>query len=214
MRTILFAAVSCAALAISIAGCASDVSTPENLRAEGASSNRASGQATAFETVKSAVEFENDPHMGTRKATGPEIRYLDPERNKWQDGHSIYKILAFDVGRSGADTVDFSDVQIRVRQATYGDWPAYSAAYSEGQAYNLTRIDTDASCLSTGPCQKTEIVGIDLTMDEFRALSERQILTFKIVGKRNSMLVEIPHSYLDGFLAAVDASTETGATEN
>lgn len=53
-------------------------------------------------------------------------------------------------------------------------------------------------------CMKIEIVGIDMTMDELRSLAERDILAFKVMGKRNRMVVEIPRSYLQGFLAAVD----------
>lgn len=190
-------------LAIALGGCASNVSTPESLRAPGGAASSGKAAATDFESVKSEVTFEHDRHLGARTATGPEIRYLDPDRNKWQDGYAIYKILAFDVGRSGPETVDFSDVQIRVRQATYGDWPQYNAAYSEGERFELTRIDGDVSC-NVGSCMKTEIVGIDMTMDELRKLAERDILAFKVMGKRNSMVVEIPQSYVQGFLAPVD----------
>lgn len=190
-------------LAMALGGCASNVSTPESLRASGGAAGSGKASATDFETVKSEVTFEHDRHLGARTATGPEIRYLDPDRNKWLDGYAIYKILAFDVGRSGPDVVDFSDVQIRVRQATYGDWPQYNAAYSEGEQFELTRTDGDVNCLGAGSCMKTEIVGIDMTMDELRSLAERDILAFKVIGKRNSMVIQIPQSYVQGFLAAV-----------
>ena len=106
-------------------------------------------------------------------------------------------------GRSGPGVKNFSDIQIRVKQSTYGDWPSFEAAYSEGERFALTRVDQDVSC-ATSNCLKTEIVGIDLTTDLLRELAERQVLSFKIVGRRGSMLVEIPQSYVAGFLAAVD----------
>ena len=112
-------------------------------------------------------------------------------------------LRAFDIGRSGADVIDFSDVQIRVRQSTQGDWPGYRAAYSQGEAFDVTRIDSDVDCVGLN-CLKTEVVGIDLNMPQLRKLAERSILTFKIVGQRNDMIVDIPESYLRGFLAAVD----------
>tara|TARA_B100000678_G_scaffold291620_1_gene309911 strand:- start:8582 stop:9022 length:441 start_codon:yes stop_codon:yes gene_type:complete len=134
---------------------------------------------------------------------GPEIRFLDPDRNKMLDGYIIYRLIGIDVGRSGPGVKNFSDIQIRVKQSTYGDWPSFEAAYSEGERFALTRVDQDVSC-ATSNCLKTEIVGIDLTTDLLRELAERQVLSFKIVGRRGSMLVEIPQSYVAGFLAAVD----------
>ena len=196
----LLAVIAAGALVASLGACATNVSTPESVRGGGAS---AAQSATGFDAVKSAVSFEDDPHMGTRSAISPEISYLDPERNKFLDGYNIYHIRAFDIGRSGAEVVDFTEIQIRVRQSTNADWPQYNSAFSEGQSYDLRPIDSEVSCINVS-CLKTELVGIDLTMPELRELSDRSILTFKIVGKRNSMIIEIPQSYLRGFLAAVD----------
>lgn len=197
----LITAIAVGALAAGLGGCATNVSTPESVRASG-NAALVGESPTNFDAVKTAVTFEDDPHMGTRTAVGPEIRYLDPERNKWTDGYNIYHLRAFDIGRSGSDVVDFSDVQIRVRQSTQGDWPGYRAAYSQGEAFDVTRIDSDVDCVGLN-CLKTEVVGIDLNMPQLRKLAERSILTFKIVGQRNDMIVEIPQSYIQGFLAAV-----------
>ncbi len=194
--------IAAGALAASLGACATNVSTPESVRASGSAAAVAES-ATSFETVRAAVTFEDDPHMGKRTATGPEIRYLDPERNKWTDGYNIYHLRAFDIGRSGPDAIDFSDVQIRVRQSTQGDWPGYRAAYSQGEVFEVTRINSDVDCIGLN-CLKTELVGIDMTMPQLRELAERPVLTFKIVGQRSDMIVEIPQSYLRGFLAAVD----------
>ena len=198
----LITAIAVGALAAGLGGCATNVSTPVSVRASG-NAALVGESPTNFHTVKTAVTFEDDPHMGTRTAVGPEIRYLDPERNKWTDGYNIYHLRAFDIGRSGSDVIDFSDVQIRVRQSTQGDWPGYRAAYSQGEAFDVTGIDSDVDCVGLN-CLKTELVGIDLTMPQLRDLAKRSILTFKIVGLRNEMIVEIPQSYIQGFLAAVD----------
>ena len=65
-------------------------------------------------------------------------------------------------------------------------------------------MDSDVDCFGGGACYKKEIVGVDMTMDQLREISERSIFAVKIVGKRNNMMVEIPQSYIKGFLAAVD----------
>lgn len=196
-------------LTLAAAACASSVSTPESLRAERTTSSKT--EATSFEAVKTATVFFHDEHVGGRTATGPEIRYLDPNRNKLLDGYAIYRFIGIDVGRSGVGVVDFSDVQIRVKQSTYGDWPTYNAAFSFGKALPLTRIDQEVSC-GGASCLKTEIVGIDLTMPNLREMAEKPILAFKIVGKRNSMLIEIPQSYVQGFLAAIDEAETNSAS--
>jgi len=202
--------IKCAALAavasIAMAACATDISTPESVRQGSASSDRQStrSKGTDFDTVKSKVEFVHDQHVGARSATAPQIRYLDPNRNRLSDGYNIYNIIGIDVGRSGPDVIDFSDVQIRIRQTTSGDWPAYNAAFSNGRQFSFTRIDTDVSCIGGISCTKKEVVGIDMTMGELRELAELPVFSAKITGKRNNMIVEIPQSYIRGFLAAID----------
>lgn len=98
--------------------------------------------------------------------------------------------VPFDVGRSGPSVVDFSDIRIRVKQSTYGDWPFFDVAYREGERFALKRVDQEVSC-ATSNCLKTEIVGIDLSTGLLRELAGRPILSFRIVGRRGSMLVEI-----------------------
>jgi hypothetical protein len=194
---------------LALGGCATGVSTPETVRetsqfTDGAVINKQKkAKGTDFEVVKSKVKFKHDPHIGTRTATAPQIKYKDAERNKWLDGYNIYNLIGFDVGVSGADTVAFSDVQLRIRQTTQGDWPFYNAAYSAGERLDFTRVDSDVSCLSS-VCYKTEIVGINMTVDQLKKLSEKPFFAVKVVGKRNNMIVEIPQSYIKGFLAAID----------
>ena len=80
---------------------------------------------TSHEFVLANVKFVEDEHIGARKASAPEIKYLAPDRNKWSDGYIFYQIIGIDVGRSGPDSLDFTNVQIRMRQTTTGDWPFY-----------------------------------------------------------------------------------------
>ncbi len=199
-----------------ITGCATDVSTPETVRqVEKITPTKANktrkSKGTDFDVVKSNVEFLHHPHIGGRSAKGPQIKYRDPERNKWLDGYNIYNLIGVDAGRSGANIVNFSDVQLRIEQTSMGDWPFYNAAYSAGERLRFKKIDSDVSCLGYGGgCYKKEIVGIDMTMDQLREISERQIFAVKVVGKGNSMIVEIPQSYIKGFLAAIDEKETTG----
>jgi len=60
---------------------------------------------TSHEYVRQNVKFVEDKHIGARSATAPEIKYLDPNRNKWTDGFVFYKLIGIDVGRSGVQTV-------------------------------------------------------------------------------------------------------------
>lgn len=215
--------ITCTAIAATVilgfTGCATNVSTPETVRQSDQTTKNQmptktkKGKKTTgtdYESVKSKVKFLHDPHIGARTATAPEIKYLDPNRNKWVDGYNIYHLIGIDVGRSGDDTINFSDVQLRIEQTTQGDWPNYSAAYSMGRRLDFTKVDSDVNCLSYGGgCYKKEIVGVDMTMDQLREISERPTFTLKIVGKRNNMIIEMPQSYIKGFLAAVDNKEAT-----
>ena len=158
---------------------------------------------TSYEFVKANVKFTADKHIGGRTAIAPEIKYKDPDRNKWSDGYVFYKLVGIDVGRSGADTINFSDVQIRMHQTVTSDWPFYSSAYSKGKKLGFTKVDSDVNCLS-GACYKKEVFGVDMTMDQLKSASENPTFSFKVVGKGNSTVIEIPQSYIAGFIAAID----------
>lgn len=194
------------AVIITTTGCATpaNVSTPESISQSASTSGTSSkARATDFEVVKDNVSFKEHPHLGGRTATGPEIRYLDPNRNKWQDGYNIYKITAVDVGRSGPDIADFRDIQIHVRQQTSGEWPFYNGAYSNGQRLEFEKVDSDVFCQAS-ICNKTEIIGINMSIDHLRELAEKPVFEFQVIGRNNNMIIQIPQSYIQGFLAAID----------
>jgi len=202
-----------ATIILGFAGCATNVSTSAIVRQSNQTAENQpptktkkakKTKGTDYGAVKSKVKFLHDPHIGARTATAPEIKYKDAGRNKWLDGYNIYNLIGIDVGRDGANTINFSDVQLRIRQTTQGEWPFYNAAYSAGEQFEFTKVDSDVDCLGGGVCYKKEVVGVDMTMDQLREISERPMFTVKIVGKRNNMVVEIPQSYIQGFLAAVD----------
>jgi len=67
----------------------------------------------------------------------------------------------------------------------------------------FTKVDSDVNCLS-GTCYKKEVFGVDMTMEQLKAASEKPVFSFKVIGKGNSAVIEIPQSYITGFLAAID----------
>lgn len=192
-------------LACALASCAT-TNSPSATQADQSSKTKPSKKQmkTSYEFVKANVNFTEDKHIGGRTAIAPEIKYKDPDRNKWSDGYVFYKLIGIDVGRSGADTINFSDVQIRMHQTVTGDWPFYSSAYTEGKKLGFTKVDSDVSCLG-GACYKKEIFGVDMTIEQLKAVSETTSFSFKVIGKGNSTVIEIPQSYITGFIAAIDA---------
>lgn len=158
---------------------------------------------TKQDYVMRKTEFVEDEHIGVKMATAPEIRFKAPERNVWTDSYIFYELIAVDVGRSGPDVTDYTDVLIRMKQSIIGDWAHYGSAFSLGQSLDFKKIDSHVDC-STGTCYHQEIFGVDMTIDQLRDIAQRPSFSFKIVGQGKSAVVQIPQSYVTGFLAAID----------
>lgn len=202
-----------AGITLAAAGCATDVSTSKTVRQSTQTESPQSikkEKSTSYETVRLKTTFLTDPHIGASTATGPKIKYKHKGDNMWTDGYNIYNLVAIDVGRSGTNTVNFTDIQLRVSKSMTGTGFAYfHTAYSKGERFAFTEVDRDLDCYG-GQCFRKEIVGIDMSMDKLREISERPIFVVKIVGKEGSTIVEVPQSYIQGFLAAISEKNRKG----
>lgn len=90
-----------------------------------------------------------------------------------------------------------------MKKRFYDRWAHLNGALSQGERFDVRRVDSDVNCNST-QCTMYEMIRIDMSLDKFRKLSEREVLSFKITGSKQSTVLEIPQSYMTGFLSAID----------
>ena len=76
-------------------------------------------------------------------------------------------------------------------------------AYSEGREFELELLDKDVDCYDYGDCAHFESFFIKLSIEEAEAFAKREKVGFKLVGSRDSMVIEIPGFYFLGFMNAL-----------
>lgn len=155
-----------------------------------------------YDYVLNHVDVEVDEFLGARTATGPEIRFKPEERNYWTDGYVFYRLSAFDVGRTDNDGNAFTEIQLRMKQSTLGDWQGYNAAFTKGGELSFRKIDAKVDCTGAS-CTKIEAFAIDMTADQLKLVAEAETFTFKVYGTGQSVIVDVPNSYINGFLDAL-----------
>ena len=83
------------------------------------------------------------------------------------------------------------------------DTRAYiNSAFSYGESFHLNQIDSELVCGSVGDCDVTEEVGVILPPQKLEEMSKKEAVGFKLAGSRSSVVIEIPGTYIRGFIAA------------
>jgi hypothetical protein len=102
-----------------------------------------------------------------------------------------------------SDEQNTPTAQVYVSDLFYGDWHHYSRALDiDGNSYELTGIDKDVDCYSTG-CRFRETVGIDVTIPRLREKAETGI-AFSVRGSGGELRFTLPPPMIQGFLRRVD----------
>ena len=91
-------------------------------------------------------------------------------------------------------------IQLHVEVTLY-DWAYINSAYSYGESFHLNKIDSEVFCL-TAACYVTEEVGVILPPQKLEEMSKKTTMDIKLAGSASSIVVEIPGTYIRGFIAA------------
>ncbi|MBT1155615.1 hypothetical protein J1C56_08410 [Aminobacter anthyllidis] len=142
------------------------------------------------EQVSRNISVEHDPHTGLIKVSGPPI---------FHDRHlfgNTYLIRSW-IDPKGRPVND--DFQILVT-GRYPKRVYLKQAYADGEEVSTTAIDRErVSCADF--CIIKEVVGINLSEQEMAHRAETG-MSFKVVGRRASLVMTIPPAY---FAAVLDA---------
>lgn len=134
------------------------------------------------------ILVRHDPHIGSTEVIGPLIH------QRW--GRSSYQI------RSWTNTGD-RKIDNRFQIVVTGRFPKrvyLKQAYAEGAKLDTIVIDRERIACGAA-CEVEETVGIGLTEDEM-ARRAATGMSFKILGRRASLVIAIPPAY---FAATLDA---------
>ncbi len=148
------------------------------------------------------TKIELDRHTGYERTVSPDkmIRKRGPNRG------ASFRLSSGRVklsGTSGQDSFSRRDhINISV-MAFFDDWADIQTAYSEGREFKVKLIDKDVDCYSYGDCAHFESFFIELSIEEANEFAKREIVEFKLLGSRDSMIIEIPGFYFLGFMNAL-----------
>ena len=96
-----------------------------------------------------------------------------------------------------------STYQIYVRHSYHGKWRFYEAAYDiQGRSLEFTKIDRQVGyCGGYSGCNLIETFGIGVDLAYLKSASTSPTgITFKSIGQSGEIVLNIPASYVAGFL--------------
>lgn len=141
----------------------------------------ATGDRTA---IFSATRVEADPHTGWINAYGPPVTRIG---GRSSDAFWHTYLIRTRLDRSSAERG--KPVQIHVR-ALFPRRVYLRQAYAHGRRLDTTVIDRERIRAGT-----LETVGINLTLAEAKGYAETG-LSLRVVGRRASVIVEVPAAYV------------------
>jgi len=143
--------------------------------------------------IAARTEISRDRYDGLWKALGPKVL---PIGNNVVDS---YRLRAFSKDRDfGRLTV----AQLYV-VADVNEWLFLNRAHAAGAAFHVTQIDREVAYCTEERCTLRETVGVDLSIEQMRALAAGPGFDVRISGRRGSMTIFVPAAYFQGFLMAI-----------
>lgn len=137
-------------------------------------------------TTSQRVKVTHDPFQKFTAWEGPDFRF---------DGSSV-SLRAREVdGRP-----DLRVFQIYVVANYSGDWRFYEQVFdAEGTRLSASNLSRKVNSCSGGTCRFTEHVGVIVSREYLEKIKTTGV-TFKIVGKAGSQVVNLPAEYVIGFM--------------
>ncbi len=83
------------------------------------------------------------------------------------------------------------------------EWLYLKRAHSAGVAYDVRRIDREVDRCSDSGCQYNETVGIDMSVDQLRAVAAGPGFDVRLSGRNGSVTFFVPSAYFQGFLIGI-----------
>lgn len=143
------------------------------------------------QAVEAATTVEPDPHTGLTKVAGPPI---------FHDNNILGKVYFLRGWKSKNLSDDSGSIQVYVL-ARFDKWAFLDTAYANGKKLDTSQIDRKVGSCSGYGCSLQETIGINLNISQLRDYAKNG-LSFKVLGKRDSITMIIPAGYFSGFLAA------------
>lgn len=147
--------------------------------------------------VEAATKVMHDRHVGVTRVVGPAVTFVA--------GTSYNDYMLTTVVRDREDKP--ADTFMITVLARFPRRVFLDAAFSEGRRLQTRVIDRERVCGSV--CRTVETIGIMVSRSEMERYAQEG-LTFRINGRRDDVVVDIPAAYFDGVLAVHRRAQGTG----